>query len=290
MKMSADEKGQLLIALDEEKRLLFAAVKGQNEISSYCLNTKRFVERISVDFNVNFIKVRNGELSVYSERGFKLNLSQEPLAVKGQPEDLRPEKVEGELVDDSVFRNGADLILTAGEKEKRKKFGYLNETGGIFCRNQSHFCSLIKASNTLICMELTSRRKLLQSFPRNRPIVKLASDPRRRNRVLAADSSGRIHVCELDFETNKIIARLCHWHSDRVGFIGWSPDGEHFFSGGVESVLVKWNAGDLTKEAFAPRLNDVIVDGGIVTEEFVVVLQKDFTVDFFNHQLNLQAR
>lgn len=49
-----------------------------------------------------------------------------------------------------------------------------------------------------------------------------------------------------------------HWHHDAVNHLCFTPEGSNLLSGGIESVLVQWQYGDMSKKEFLPRLGGSI--------------------------------
>lgn len=71
--------------------------------------------------------------------------------------------------------------------------------------------------------------------------------------VLTGDNTGRILMYH-DFSGNVPTRAKFHWHSLPIRTLCFSPTGTSFYSGGEESVLVKWNTDDYRNREFLPRL------------------------------------
>ncbi len=131
-------------------------------------------------------------------------------------------------------------------------------------------------------------RRVAMRFPSNRPLTRLASNNVTENSVLCGDSSGRIFHCSLDEPSNKLVRSQAHWHSLPIEALAWGPEGEYFYSGGGEAVVVKWSLAEMAKVCQAPRLGEVIVDIS-TTYSQVIVCFADCSVKCFSHQLELTA-
>ncbi|XP_074094761.1 WD repeat-containing protein l(2)05287 [Cotesia typhae] len=71
--------------------------------------------------------------------------------------------------------------------------------------------------------------------------------------VATGDSSGRVAVWRHILNQRASYGSY-HWHTLPVTEVVFSKSGGHMYSGGNESVLVKWTLSDSTKKDFLPRL------------------------------------
>lgn len=72
--------------------------------------------------------------------------------------------------------------------------------------------------------------------------------------VATGDVSGRIFLWRELFSATEPMTALYHWHHTSVNTIAFTLSGSHFYSGGFENVLVKWNANAVHEKEFVPRM------------------------------------
>lgn len=72
--------------------------------------------------------------------------------------------------------------------------------------------------------------------------------------VATGDVSGRIFLWRELFVKSEPMTALYHWHHTPVNTIAFTLSGSHFYSGGFENVLVKWNANTPHEREFVPRM------------------------------------
>ncbi|KAJ3663535.1 hypothetical protein Zmor_007789 [Zophobas morio] len=75
--------------------------------------------------------------------------------------------------------------------------------------------------------------------------------------ILTGDSAGRVVVWQRIF-TSKPSKAVFHWHTLPVKCLGFSTSGSYFYSGGDESVLVRWQLDNHYERKFLPRLASTI--------------------------------
>lgn len=75
--------------------------------------------------------------------------------------------------------------------------------------------------------------------------------------VLTGDNTGRVVVWQKLF-TAKPTKAVFHWHTLPVKCLGFSVTGSYFYSGGFESVLVRWQLNNHFERKFLPRLPSTI--------------------------------
>ncbi|XP_053201929.1 WD repeat-containing protein 75-like [Panonychus citri] len=77
--------------------------------------------------------------------------------------------------------------------------------------------------------------------------------------LAAGDSIGRVYIYREDFcFSRQPIRSVTHWHSSAVADLCFSPTGSYLYSGGFESVLVRWDVSFSHKNNFYPRLGSPI--------------------------------
>ena len=77
--------------------------------------------------------------------------------------------------------------------------------------------------------------------------------------LAAGDSLGRVHIYREDFcFSHQPIRSITHWHHSPVADLCFSPSGSYLYSGGFESVLVRWDISFSHENNFYPRLGSPI--------------------------------
>ncbi|OMJ21210.1 WD repeat-containing protein 75 [Smittium culicis] len=102
--------------------------------------------------------------------------------------------------------------------------------------------------------------------------------------VIGCDTIGRILIINNIFGPKRRIATSAlHWHSNPVGGIDLSSDGEFIISGGSESVLVFWQP-ERNIKSFLPRLSGPIIGVSISKDDKYIGITLDnnavFIIDF----------
>lgn len=72
--------------------------------------------------------------------------------------------------------------------------------------------------------------------------------------VATGDKLGRIFLWREIFAKSEPMTALYHWHHTPVNTIAFTLSGSHFYSGGYENVLVKWNANAAQEREYVPRM------------------------------------
>ncbi|XP_062548888.1 WD repeat-containing protein 75 [Armigeres subalbatus] len=90
--------------------------------------------------------------------------------------------------------------------------------------------------------------------------------------VAVGDAIGRVVLYKSFLRTLKPIPETYHWHPNPVQCVVFSHTGTHFYSGGLERVLVKWTLGKQDNKDILPRLSDSVVQVAVSSENLKVAL------------------
>ncbi|XP_055635861.1 WD repeat-containing protein 75 [Toxorhynchites rutilus septentrionalis] len=90
--------------------------------------------------------------------------------------------------------------------------------------------------------------------------------------VAIGDAIGRVVLYKHFLETKAAVPEIYHWHPNPVQCVVFSHTGTHFYSGGLERVLVKWTIGKQTNKDMLPRLSDTVVQIAVAPENLKVAL------------------
>lgn len=107
--------------------------------------------------------------------------------------------------------------------------------------------------NILYCVDYFKGRSKAWKNAKGNALTCLATHPTEQL-VATGDTSGRIFLWRELFEKKEPMTALYHWHHTAVNSIAFSLSGSHFFSGGYENVLVKWDVNAVHERQFVPRM------------------------------------
>ncbi|XP_044269516.1 WD repeat-containing protein 75 [Tribolium madens] len=92
--------------------------------------------------------------------------------------------------------------------------------------------------------------------------------------ILTGDNTGRVVMWQRILSTKPTKA-VFHWHTLPVKCIGFSATGTCFYSGGDESVLVKWQLDNHFEKKFLPRLPSTIAQISVSPNNTFVAISTD---------------
>uniref|UniRef100_A0A1S4K8L2 WD repeat-containing protein 75 second beta-propeller domain-containing protein n=1 Tax=Culex quinquefasciatus TaxID=7176 RepID=A0A1S4K8L2_CULQU len=90
--------------------------------------------------------------------------------------------------------------------------------------------------------------------------------------VAIGDAIGRVVLYKHFLKTGMAIPETYHWHPNPVQSVTFSATGTHFYSGGLERVLIKWTVGKQQEKDILPRLSDSVVQISVAPENLRVAL------------------
>jgi NET1-associated nuclear protein 1 (U3 small nucleolar RNA-associated protein 17) len=104
--------------------------------------------------------------------------------------------------------------------------------------------------------------------------------------ILTGDNTGRVVAWQKIF-SNEPSQAVFHWHTLPVRCLGFSTIGSHFYSGGNESVLVRWQLHNPLEKKFLPRLPSTIAQISVSTNnKFIAVSTDDNAVRILDSKLD----
>lgn len=90
--------------------------------------------------------------------------------------------------------------------------------------------------------------------------------------VAVGDAIGRVVLYKHFLQTGMAVPETYHWHPNPVQCVTFSATGTHFYSGGLERVLIKWTVGKQQERDILPRLSDSVVQIAVAPENLRVAL------------------
>lgn len=104
---------------------------------------------------------------------------------------------------------------------------------------------------------------------------------------MTGDTLGRV-LLWYSLESDKPSRAVYHWHTLPVQCLAFSTSGSYFFSGGGESVLVKWQYDNALKKNFVPRLPSAIKHISVANNNlFVAISLADNGIRILDSKLEL---
>lgn len=129
--------------------------------------------------------------------------------------------------------------------EKRKNYYFDLSIEGRFLT--------VAQGNLITFINLDGRKEMKKSLiGQDRYFTAVACHPQEEC-VISGDTTGRILLWRSLF-MKQPIQTVYHWHTLPIQALSFSACGNQFFSGGNESVLVKWNMENIHLKKFLPRL------------------------------------
>lgn len=143
--------------------------------------------------------------------------------------------------------------------------------------------------NILYCVNYFKGFARYWKNAKGNPITCLAIHPTEQL-VATGDNSGRIFLWRDLFSSGEPMTALYHWHHTSVSSIAFSLSGSHFYSGGYENVLVKWELNNVHEKRFVPRmwgalLHIVVGDNN----QKLAIAADDNEIQIFDAQLTPKA-
>uniref|UniRef100_A0A1B0DFN8 WD repeat-containing protein 75 second beta-propeller domain-containing protein n=1 Tax=Phlebotomus papatasi TaxID=29031 RepID=A0A1B0DFN8_PHLPP len=107
--------------------------------------------------------------------------------------------------------------------------------------------------------------------------------------IATGDNHGKVILWRNTDDRVPVTTRY-HWHSGPVKCLAFTESGTHFFSGGIEYVLVKWTHNHPEQKNFLPRMrgSPVHISVGPQNQQIAVALN-DNGIQLLDGNLNLRA-
>lgn len=146
-----------------------------------------------------------------------------------------------QLFKNVYMKNNSMVRVSLGYCNGERFAAVINGTTDLYIQNlqQFHICNILKSLNTFRITAVAAHHK--------------------ENMVAIGDAMGRVTILRGNLYNKKGLGQeILHWHYLPPLDLCFSLQGSYLYSGGIEKVLVKWTAGNLTNKAneknFIPRL------------------------------------
>ncbi|XP_055681424.1 WD repeat-containing protein 75 isoform X2 [Lutzomyia longipalpis] len=107
--------------------------------------------------------------------------------------------------------------------------------------------------------------------------------------IATGDHSGKI-ILWMNTDSYEPLKSIYHWHPAPVKCLSFSESGTHFYSGGVEQVLVKWTHNRPDMRKFLPRMRGTAIHITIAPKnEKIAVALSDNGIQLLNANLEVQT-
>ncbi|XP_072389033.1 WD repeat-containing protein 75 [Diabrotica undecimpunctata] len=150
--------------------------------------------------------------------------------------------------------------------------------------NNSDFFA-VTYDNTVFFNKLNNFKNHSRSFMSNAKHFTCVAVHSTEEIIITGDSIGRV-VGWHDIFSNKAKQTIFHWHNLPVQTVRFSTSGSYFYSGGGESVLVKWQYDDVNEKKFVPRIPGEICNVVVASNNlYIAVSTNDNAIRIFDNTL-----
>lgn len=155
-------------------------------------------------------------------------------------------------------------------------------------QNEMYFFALIQ-NEKLHCVNYLEGKTKTWKNAKNQLLTCVTCHPNEQV-VATGDVTGKIFLYREIFKNIEPLTTLYHWHHTGVNALTFTLSGSHFYSGGSENTLVRWNINAGVPSDFLPRMwgNPLHIVVGADNQK-VAVAADDNGIQILNAQNNPTA-
>ncbi|XP_056641276.1 WD repeat-containing protein 75 [Diorhabda sublineata] len=176
------------------------------------------------------------------------------------------------------------FTLWNGELNKSNNYNLILDKKFFINANKNFFA--VAHGNQVCFIKLNDFKSVFRSYINDSRKLTCISVHPSEELVLTGDSTGRV-LGWYNIFSDRAKNTVFHWHTLPVQTVSFSNTGSYFYTGGGESVLVKWQYENQNDRKFVPRIPGEICQIAVAANNlYVAVSTNDNAVRIFNNTLN----